>query len=696
MPKLTINGQQIEVEEGTTLLQAAQMLGIEIPVFCYHPQLAVAGNCRMCLVDVEKSPKPVASCAMPAAEGMVVHTDTPKVIEDRKTILEFLLINHPLDCPICDQGGECDLQDITMLYGKDRGRFQENKRAVPDKNLGPLIKTAMNRCIHCTRCIRFSTEIAGVPELGGLGRGEHMEIGTYVEKALSSELSGNLIDICPVGALTAKPYSFEMRSWELEKTPSIDVMDGLGSAIRVDARQHQVMRILPRSHPEVNEEWISDKARFSADGLRYQRLDKPYLRQEEGWEIVSWEDAFKALQTQLHSVPPSQIGALTGDLCDAESLVVLKDLMASLGVLALDCRQDSGFVDPQWSGSFLFNTTLEGIEETHACLLIGTNPRWEAPLVNTRLRKRWSHLKGNFPVGMVGPSVDLTYPLLDLGQTPQALEDILKGRSSFSAILKKYQEEEKKTMLIIGTGALARPDGEGIFGLSYDIAQTYGMIQEGWSGFNVLHREAARVGALSLGLLPPQKQKGETPSSTGEILEACRQGKIKVLYLLGVDDIDFSGLENTFIIYQGHHGDRGAHHANLILPGAAYTEKQGTYMNIEGRVQRTYPSVCPPGQAKEDWKILRAAADVLGISLPYRTIEEVRQRLEEVNPCFKTEGAQPNVSSSWTQYSKKRTEDPFSLPITNFYMTNVISRHSPTMADCVRAFHSLKEKEVSL
>jgi NADH-quinone oxidoreductase subunit G len=689
MPKLTINGQSVEVEQGLTILQAAQLMGIEIPVFCYHPRLAVAGNCRMCLVEVEKAPKPVASCAMPAAEGMVVHTKSPLVDNARQGVLEFLLINHPLDCPICDQGGECDLQDITMMYGGDRGRFHENKRAVADKNLGPLIKTVMTRCIHCTRCIRFATEIAGVPELGALGRGEHMEVGTYVGKAVSSELSGNMIDICPVGALTSKPYAFTGRPWELQKTPSIDVMDGVGSAIRIDARGQKVMRILPRVNPEINEEWISDKTRFACDGLEYQRLDQPYVRVGKTLKPTSWDEAFSLIKDQIGKVSGgAEIGALTGDLVEAESLVVLRDLMEGLGVGAVDCRQDGAFADPAFRASYLFNTTIEGIEQAEGCLLIGSNPRWEAPLINARLRKRWAHLYGHFPVGVIGPSLDLTYPVDHLGNSPTLLQDILAGKSPFSETLKGIQERQGKSMLILGGGALTHQEAPTIFALAQEIAEQYGMIQEGWNGFNVLQSTASRVAGLDLGLIPSAMTHGKKgPQSTEEILKSCREGKIKVLYVLGADEIDLSSLGDTFIIYQGHHGDHGAHHAHVILPGAAYTEKNGTYVNTEGRVQRAYPSISPPGEAKEDWKILRALAEVLSIPLPFVSLEDVRERMIQMNPLFRE--VDQITPPSWKKSGKGGavSSKAFQLPIDNFYMTNVISRHSPTMARCVQEFY---------
>ncbi|MCH7936621.1 MAG: NADH-quinone oxidoreductase subunit G, partial [Proteobacteria bacterium] len=567
MPKLTIDGTEIEVEPGLTVLQACEQAGIEIPRFCYHERLSIAGNCRMCLVEMERSPKPIASCAMPVADGMVILTDTPEVRKMRKGVMEFLLINHPLDCPICDQGGECDLQDQAMGYGLDRSRYQENKRAVENKDFGPLIKTIMTRCIHCTRCIRFATEIAGVPELGATGRGESMEVGTYVEMALTSELSGNMIDLCPVGALTSGPYAYAARSWELEKTESIDTMDAVGSAIRVDTRGSEVMRILPRLNEDVNEEWISDKTRFACDGLRRQRIDRPYVRQDGKLMPVSWDDAFTAIAERIKTVDGGRIAAIAGDMADCESMMALKDLMTALGSPNTDCRQDGAKLDPSCRSGYLFNTTIQGIEQADACLLIGTNPRLEAPVLNARLRKRWT--MGGFSVAAVGPGEDLTYDYRHLGSDAGALKSIASGHHDFAKVLKAAE----RPMLILGQGALARDDGAEILGLARRIAEGRGMIdaQSGWNGFNVLHTAAARVGGLDLGFVP-----GKGGRDTSGILDGAGDGGIEVVYLLGADEIDTDRLGDAFVIYQGHHGDRGARRADVILPGAAYTEKNAT------------------------------------------------------------------------------------------------------------------------
>ena len=681
MPKLLIDGLEIEVEAGLTVLQACESVGIEIPRFCYHERLSIAGNCRMCLVEMERAPKPVASCAMPVADGMVIRTNTPEVHKMRKGVMEFLLINHPLDCPICDQGGECDLQDQAMGFGPDRSRYKENKRAVKDKDLGPLIKTIMTRCIHCTRCIRFATEVAGVPELGATGRGENMEVGTYVEKALTSELSGNMVDLCPVGALTSGPYAFTARSWELKKTESVDVMDAVGSAIRVDTRGAEVMRVLPRINESVNEEWISDKTRYACDGLKRQRLDQPYVRCDGKLQPASWDDAFAAIAERLKGVKGSQIAALTGDMADCESMIALKDLMTALGSTNIDCRQDGAHLDAGCRAGYLFNTTIAGIENADACLLIGTNPRIEAPVLNARLRKR--SIRGGFPVAVVGGvsgnSVDLTYDYEYLGTGADALKSLAAGRHEFSKVLKAAE----RPMLILGAGTLAREDGASILGLARKIAEGRGMINDrnGWNGFNVLHTAAARVGGLDLGLVP-----GKGGLDTRAILSGAQDGqgnnKIEVVYLLAADEIDANRLGDAFVIYQGHHGDRGAHRADVILPGAAYTEKNATFVNTEGRVQRTALAAFPPGDAKEDWAIIRALSEVLGHKLPFDDLSSVRGRLVDVNPAFlNIDDVTPAV---WGTFGDEGdvSSDPFVSPIANFYMTDPISRASQTMAEC--------------
>jgi NADH-quinone oxidoreductase subunit G len=577
MPTLTIDGIEVEVADGITVLQACEQIGIEIPRFCYHERLTVAGNCRMCLVEMERAPKPVASCAMPVGEGMVITTNSPAVKKMRQGVMELLLINHPLDCPICDQGGECDLQDQAVGYGMDRSRFTENKRSVKDKTFGPLIKAMMTRCIHCTRCIRFSSEIAGVPEMGTTGRGEHMEVGTYIEKALTSELSGNMIDLCPVGALTSNPYSFDTRPWELKKTESVDVMDAVGSAIRVDTKGGEVMRVLPRLNEDVNEEWVSDKTRFACDGLKSQRLDSPYVRRDGKLIKASWNEAFAAISEKVKGMDGSKFASITGDLACAESMTALKDLTAAIGSIKIDCRQDGTKLDNKSRAGYVFNTTIAGIENSDACLIIGANTRREAPIINARLRKRY--LMGGFKAGMIGEDIDLTFSCEHLGAGTDTLSEIYDGIHKFAKVLKKA----KKPMLILGQGALTRPDGAAVLAMARAIAEQYGLVSDDWNGFNVLHTAAARVGGLDLGIV--------SDGGVASIVDECGAGNVDVVYLLGADEIDTGKLGKTFVIYQGHHGDAGAHRADVILPGAAYTEKNATYVNTEGRVQKTHGSL---------------------------------------------------------------------------------------------------------
>jgi NADH-quinone oxidoreductase subunit G len=667
MPKLTIDGIEVEVPAGSTVLQAAEAAGIEIPRFCYHDRLSIAGNCRMCLVEIEKTPpKPISSCTYPAAEGMVVHTDTPMVRNGRRGVMEFLLINHPLDCPICDQGGECDLQDQAMGYGMDHSRYAENKRAVPDKNLGPLVATSMNRCIHCTRCIRFISEVAGVPDLGATSRGEHMEVGTYVEKALSSELSANIIDLCPVGALTSKPYAFAARSWELSKTDSIDVFDAVGANIRVDTRGPEVLRVLPRLNEDVNEEWLGDKSRFAIDGLKRRRLDKPWVRALGKLQPASWQQAFDAVAAALHGTPGDRIGAIAGDLCDAESMLALKDLMTALGSQNLDCRQDGAKLTNARRDFYTFNTQIAGIEDADAILIIGCNPRREAPVLNARIRKAWN--QSGAKIAVIGAETDLTYPLTHLGNGPAAFGDaeaFLKGA--------------KKPMVIVGQGALTRPDGAAVLAAAWAIAAGAGALTGEWHGFNVLHTAAARPGALDLGFLP---------GPNGKSLEAMLD--LDVLWLLGADEFDINKIgAGTFVIYQGHHGDAGAARADVILPGAAYTEKPGTYVNTEGRVQRGFMATHPPGEAREDWRIIRALSARVGHTLPYDTIEALRARLEQVNPVFANIGFLPRFGCSDTAGPPAGvatiSDAPFAPRIKHYHMTDPISRASRTMAACIAA-----------
>jgi NADH-quinone oxidoreductase subunit G len=673
--KLVVDDIEIVVAPGTSVLQACELAGKEIPRFCYHDKLSVAGNCRMCLVEVEKSPKPIASCAFPVGEGMVVRTDTPMVRQARRGVMEFLLINHPLDCPICDQGGECDLQDQSFAYGMDHSRYSENKRAVTDKYLGPLVKTIMTRCIQCTRCVRFATEIAGVSELGATGRGEGMEIGTYVERALTSELSGNLIDICPVGALTSAPYAFVARSWELAKTDSIDVLDALGTPIRIDTRGPEVLRILPRVDDDLNEEWMADKGRFSFDGLKRRRLDRPWVRRHGKLVEASWQDAFGAIAARLRGVDGARIGAVAGDLCDAESMVALKDLLAALGSQNLDGRQDGAKLDASRRDFYLFNAGVAGIEEADALLIIGSNPRHESPVLNARIRKRY--LAGQFPIGVVGSRADLTYPAAFLGDAPSVLTGLHDGSHDFARAL----QDAAKPMILLGQGAVARADGAAVLAAAWRLADAVGALKPDWHGFNMLHTAAARVGALDLGFVP---------GSEGLDLDHMMGGGVDVLWLLGADEFDMARIgAETFVVYQGHHGDRGAARADVILPGAAYTEKDGTYVNTEGRVQRGWRATHAPGEAREDWRILRAFSDVIGQTLPYDDIGAVRARLEHVNPVFarvglKRFGANDRVGPHGDPAAL--SADPFVAAISDYYQTNPISRASLTMAECSRTY----------
>ena len=701
MPKLIIDGKEHEVPNGVTLIQACGLAGIEIPRFCYHERLSIAGNCRMCLVEVAGMPKPVASCAMsvndlrPSRDGTppTIITDSPTVKKAREGVLEFLLINHPLDCPICDQGGECDLQDQTMAYGFDASRFADNKRAVEDKYLGPLIGTYMTRCIHCTRCIRFMTEVAGVEELGAIGRGEDMEITTYLEHGMMSELSGNVVDLCPVGALTSKPYAFVARPWELTKTQSIDVMDALGSNIRVDSRGREVLRFLPRVNDAINEEWISDKTRHVWDGLRVQRLDRPYLRRNGKLEPVTWDDAFRAIAERLRGLDGKRFAAIAGDLAAAEEMFALKLLAGQLGSPNIDCRQDGAKLDPALGrATYLFNATVEGIEQADAVLLIGTNPRVEAPVLNARILKRFRQMQGHLPIGLIGTQADLTYAHEHLGAGPETLAKLASGAHPF---LEKIKGAERP-LVIVGQAALARPDGAAVLALAAKAAMAMGAVKPdlGWNGFSVLHTAAARVAGLDLGLVP-----GKGGRDVEAILDGAEKGEIDVVYLLGADEIDTQRLGNAFVIYQGSHGDRGAHRADVILPGAAYTEKDAIYVNTEGRPQMTARAVFPPGDAREDWKIIRALSGVLGQALPFNSVAELRAKLFAACPHLAlldqvTPADSAAIGRLAAQDSGKTGRDRFGEAITDFYLTNPIARASAIMAS-LSAMHEAGAEEAT-
>jgi NADH-quinone oxidoreductase subunit G len=680
MAKLKVDGREIEVPDHYTLLQAAEEAGAEVPRFCFHERLSIAGNCRMCLIEVKGGPpKPAASCAMgvkdlrpgPNGEAPEIFTNTPMVKKAREGVMEFLLINHPLDCPICDQGGECDLQDQAMAYGVDSSRYWENKRAVEDKYIGPLVKTSMNRCIHCTRCVRFTTEVAGISELGATGRGEDMEITTYLEQAMTSELQGNVIDLCPVGALVSKPYSFRARPWELSKTESIDVMDAVGSAIRVDARGKEVMRILPRVNDAVNEEWISDKTRFIWDGLRTQRLDRPYVRVGGKLQATTWAEAFSAIRAAVVKTSGDRIGAIAGDLATVEEMYALKALMVSLGSENIDCRQDGAPLDPtNGRASYIFNPTIEGIENADALLIIGANPRLEAPVLNARIRKRWR--MGSFPIGVIGEMGDLRYQYEYLGAGPDSLNELVSGRGKFLSALKKAE----RPMIIIGQGALARLDGAAVLRLGAELAQSVGAVTAGWNGFAVLHTAAARVGGLDVGFVP-----GPSGKNIAGIL-----GGTDLLFLLGADELPMERIGEAFTVYIGTHGDAGAHRADVILPGAAYTEKSGIYVNTEGRVQMTNRAGFAPGEAREDWAILRALSDTLGKRLPFDSLAQLRTRLYAEHPHFagidEIAVADASALGRLPADAGQLDSAPFVSPIKDFYLTNPIARASAIMAEC--------------
>jgi NADH-quinone oxidoreductase subunit G len=659
MPKLKVDGVEIEVPQGATVLQACELAGKEIPRFCYHERLAIAGNCRMCLVEVKPGPpKPQASCALPAADNQEIFTNTPVVKKAREGVMEFLLINHPLDCPICDQGGECDLQDQALAYGKGHSRYDENKRAVSDKYMGPVVKTIMTRCIHCTRCVRFMEQVAGVEDLGAIGRGEDMEITSYLEGALQSELSGNVVDLCPVGALTSKPYTFEARPWELRKIPGIDVMDGVGTNIRLDARQREVMRALPRLNEDVNEEWASDKTRHAVDGLLRNRLDRPWVRENGKLRAASWDQAFERI-AEVARTAKSSVAAVAGDLVDVETMYAAKALVAALGSDLIEGRQTGLAYDATNIAAVNFNTTIAGIETADAILLVGTNPRWEASLVNTRIRKA---VRAGAKVFAIGPEVDLTYKVEWLG-------DDLSLLSKLPDALSKAE----RPAVIVGGAALKVPGGQAA---ALALVDSLNLIRPdtgngAWNGFNVLHTVAARTGGLMLGWAQP--------GGMASLAEAAP----KLLFVLGADEMDFAPFEKSFKVYVGHHGDKGAHAADVILPGAAYTEKHGIHVNLEGRVQYSEKAVDPPGDARSDWSIFRALSDVLGRPLPFDSFAELRGRLFADHPEFAQAGL---VSFPWAPPKLEATKiaegTALAYPVRDFYLTNPIARSSPTLQRC--------------
>lgn len=676
-----IDGTPVQIEEGSAIIQAAEKAGIDIPRFCYHERLGIAGNCRMCLVEIEKSPKLAASCAMPVGPGMRVLTNTPKIKKAREGVMEFLLINHPLDCPICDQGGECDLQEQSMRYGSDRSRYLEDKRAVEDKDIGPLIKTSMNRCIQCTRCVRFTNEIAGAPEFGTTGRGNDMQIGTYIERTLNTEMSGNIIDLCPVGALTSKPYAFTARPWELKKTESIDVLDGIGSNIRVDSRGPEIMRILPRTNDDVNEEWISDKTRFAYDGLKRQRLTMPLIREGDRFVTASWSDALNLVAEKLNSTNPEEIKAIAGNQADVESMVALKDLFNSLGSENLTTDVTNNTALPVFSNdirsNYTLNSTLAGVEEADAVLFIGTNPRHEAPILHTRIRK--AYLRNGLQAGLIGPDVETTFEYSHISKDSSAIDKLASGNHPFFKVL----SEAKKPLIIVGSAVGEHDDGAAIAKSVAKLAESIpNLLQEEWNGFNVLNYAASRTGAYDIGFVP----NGQSSFTNS-----------KFVYLLGADEFSTSELaSDAFVVYQGHHGDKGAHVADVILPGAAYTEKSATFINTEGRTQMTRAAVNPPGSARDDWKIIRALSEIAGVTLPYDEVATLRHRLYEISPSLVHYDETAPTSRELAQLGLKQlissspssTNSPtvFTNIVKDFYLTDPISRASRTMAKCSNQF----------
>ena len=663
MLKLKVNDIEVEVEEGLTVLQACEKAGIEIPRFCYHEKLSIAGNCRMCLVEMEKSPKPIASCAMPAADGMVIKTNTPKIEKSRKGVMEFLLANHPLDCPVCDQGGECDLQDQSMYYGIDKSRYKENKRSVPDKNMGPLIKTQMTRCIHCTRCIRFATEIAGVPELGAIGRGEDMQITTYLEKSIQSELSGNVIDLCPVGALTSKPYVFEARPWELKKTETIDVMDAVGSNIRVDTYDWEVKRVLPIINEDINEEWISDKTRYACDGLLNQRLDTPYIKYNNKFEKASWDEVYKIIKSKIENTNKDKICGLVGDLVNMEASFIFKEFFErTIDSKKFEYRSSESFIDNSKRENYIFNSKINGIEETDLIFLIGTNPRFEATMLNARIRK--AYLNKNPKIISLNDVGDLTYPYQSLDGKMQTIKDIFENKNEIS----KEIQNADKPMIILGESFLNSKSASYLFKLIKDFLFKNDKFTSEWSPFNILLSDASTVGNLDLDIL----------DKTNEVLKNLNQNKFEIIYLLGKDDLFFKK-KDEFVIYQGSHGDRGAEIADIILPGSAYTEQSGHYTNLEGKIQKAYKASYPPGDAKEDWKIINDLTEIMNNRKLFNDKEELESSMFNYLNLKKEKQKLINENEIDDSYFENEF---LKIKFKDYYFSNVIARSSKTMLNC--------------
>jgi len=663
VPKVIVNNKEIEFEEGMTVLQACELAGAEIPRFCYHERLSIAGNCRMCLVEIEKSPKPIASCAMPATDGMKIKTNTLFVEKARKGVMEFLLANHPLDCPVCDQGGECDLQDQSLFYGFDGSRYTENKRQVKEKHMGPLIKTQMTRCIHCTRCIRFATEVAGIPELGAIGRGEDMEITTYLEKSMESELSANVIDLCPVGALTSKPYAFESRPWDLKKTESIDVMDAVGSNIRIDTYGWEVKRVLPRVNEDINEEWISDKTRYSCDGLLKQRLDTPYIRENGKLVKTSWKRALKLLINKIETFNPKEVAGVVGDLADLEMIYSFKSFFEKcVGSINFECREERIYINPQERMNYIFNSTINGIEESDFILLIGTNPRFEATILNARIRK--TYVKNKTKIYSIGNPGDLTYPYKNIGSSTSVIKEIVSG----SHELYRKITKSKKPIIIIGESALHGKSGQYIFETLKVFLFNNNFIRKDWNALNILTQQASRVGALDLGVHSINEKENF------DFFEKLENNDFKFIYLLGADNINFNK-SDKFVVYQGSHGDKGAEIADIILPGAAFTEKNGLFVNLEGKLQSAYKASHPPGNAKEDWIIFKDIANMMGKSLEYNNEKNLREIINKK--------IQLKINNNVKKINNLDfIEENISIRNIDYYYTNPISRSSKVMNEC--------------
>jgi NADH-quinone oxidoreductase subunit G len=663
MLKLKVNDTDVEVEEGLTVLQACEKAGVEIPRFCYHEKLSIAGNCRMCLVEMEKSPKPIASCAMPAAEGMVIKTNTPNIEKSRKGVMEFLLANHPLDCPVCDQGGECDLQDQSMFYGIDKSRFKENKRAVPDKNMGPLIKTQMTRCIHCTRCIRFATEIAGVPELGAVGRGEDMQITTYLEKSVQSELSGNVIDLCPVGALTSKPYVFEARPWELKKTETIDVMDAVGSNIRVDTYDWEVKRVLPIINEDINEEWISDKTRYACDGLLNQRLDTPYVKYNNKFEKASWDEVYKIIKSKIENTTKDKICGFVGDLTNMETTFIFKEFFdRTINTDKYESRSSKNFIDCSIRENYIFNSTINGIEESDFIMLIGTNPRFEATMLNARIRK--AYLNNNTKIVSLNDVGDLTYPYQSLDGKTETIKNMIEDKNEISNHIKK----SKKPLIILGESFLKVKAANYLFQSLKKFLSENGKLTHDWNPLNILSTNASTVGSFDLGLV----------DETNKVLDDLMQNKFEIVYLVGQDNLDFTK-KDEFIIYQGSHGDKGAEIADIILPGGAYTEQSAHYTNLEGKIQKAFKASYPPGDAKEDWQIINEIAETMNNRKLFNDKEELESSM--FNYLNLKKDKQKEILIKNSDRGEFENEN-LKVEFRDYYFSNVIAKASKTMLDC--------------